>query len=297
MSSCDDTGVSASRRLVLSAGGYRAVFLPELGMLGASLVHDGVELLSLPGGVRAFREGHTTGLPLLAPWANRLSRRRFRVGRVEVDLRRVPIHTDAHGLPIHGTMLGPFVWEVVRRTPARVVARYRYEHRGFPFPHELEVDARVGERGLRVVTSLRPTSRRRVPVSFGWHPYFRLPGPRRSWLLELPPRRRLELDRRGIPTGREQKAPGEREPLGGRVFDDLYALGRNRTLALEARGRRLEMRFGAGYPYAQVYAPAGSRFVALEPMTAPTDALVSGRCRLVAPGERWSAAFTVSASS
>jgi aldose 1-epimerase len=283
--------------VTLRAGEYEAVFLPELGMLGTSLEHRGTELLSLHGGTTAFRDGHTTGLPLLAPWANRLSRTRFRVGRTDVDIRRRDVHVDGNGLPIHGTMVGPFRWEVARRTPRRLVARYRYEHPAFPFPHELEVDARLGEDGLHVETTLRPTGRRRVPVSFGWHPYFTLPGSRRSWRLRLPARRHLELDGRGIPTGSWAQEPAEEAALGSRTFDDLYALGRDRRLALVSGRRRLEIRFGAGYPFAQVYAPPGKRFVALEPMTAPTDGLVNGSAPLVRPGDRFAAAFTVRAQT
>jgi galactose mutarotase-like enzyme len=281
--------------VTLSAGGYEAVFLPDVGMLGSSLKHEGVKLLSLHGGVAGFREGHTTGLPLLAPWANRLSRKQFRAFGVDVDLRRAAIHRDGNGLPIHGTMVGPFAWEVVRATDARLVARYRYENRAFPWPHELEIDARLGDGGLQVRTSVRPTGRRRVPVSFGWHPYFRVPGARGSWRLRLPARERLELDRKAIPTGVSVPEPAENEPLGRRTFDDLYAVGRQRVLALEGDGKRLEVRFGSGYPFAQVYAPPGKRFVALEPMTAPIDALVAGTCPAVKPGETFTAVFTVTA--
>jgi aldose 1-epimerase len=52
--------------------------------------------------------------------------------------------------------------------------------------------------------------------------------------------------------------------------------------------------FLAGYPYAQVFAPSEQEFVAIEPMTAPTNALTTGRgLRVVAPGERFEAAFRV----
>jgi aldose 1-epimerase len=66
------------------------------------------------------------------------------------------------------------------------------------------------------------------------------------------------------------------------------------VLALEGEGKRLEVRFGAAYPFAQVYAPPGKRFVALEPMTAPIDALVRETCPVVRPGETFAAVFTVS---
>jgi len=274
---------------------YEAVFLPELGMLGSSLKYRGLELLSLHGGAAAFRQGHTTGLPLLAPWANRLARQRFRALGAEVDVDGS--HADPNGLPIHGTMVGPFRWHVVRSSETQLVARYRYEARPeFPFAHELEIHARLGEDGLRVRTALRPTGRRRVPVSFGWHPYFRLTGTRGSWLLRLPARRHLELDELGIPTGRQTREAAEEEPLARRTFDDLYALGRDRRLGLAGAGRRVEIRFGSGYAFAQVYAPPGKRFVALEPMTAATNALVGGTCPVVRPGERFAASFTIRAA-
>ncbi|MFO1537159.1 MAG: hypothetical protein ACKOVH_04950, partial [Actinomycetota bacterium] len=88
--------------LVLRAGPTVATVLPDLGMTGVALRHDGRAYLAAPGGPDALRGGHTLGLPLLAPWANRLGSRRYRVGRVAVDLRRYAGHTDANGLPIHG---------------------------------------------------------------------------------------------------------------------------------------------------------------------------------------------------
>ena len=66
-----------STRVELDGGPYTAVFLPELGMAGCSLTHDGVEVVALDGGLDRLRAGHATGVPLLAPWANRLSRWRF----------------------------------------------------------------------------------------------------------------------------------------------------------------------------------------------------------------------------
>jgi aldose 1-epimerase len=280
--------------VTLSAGGYEAVFLPDVGMLGASLKHEGVELLSLHGGVAAFRDGHTTGLPLLAPWANRLSRKRFRVSAREIDLDGIPgLHYDANGLPIHGTMVGPMAWRVVYQSADALRARYDYDQPAFPFPHRVEIEAIVSEKGLEVRTRVRPTSKRRVPISFGWHPYFRLPAPKDECVLHLPARGHLELDESAIPTGVSTAEPAEAIPLGGRTFDDLYSLGK-RQLSLEGGGRRLELRL-QGYPFAQIYMPPGQRFIALEPMTAPIDALVTGGgLRLLEPGQLFTAIFTVS---
>ena len=59
--------------------------------------------------------GHTGGLPLLHPWANRLARRRYVAAGVAVDLRGLDLPTDDNGLPMHGTMVGRPGWEVDQR--------------------------------------------------------------------------------------------------------------------------------------------------------------------------------------
>ena len=287
--------------VVLTAGDYQAVFLPDLGMLGASLTWRGAELLSLHGGVDAYRRRSSTGLPLLAPWANRLSRTRFRVAGVDIDLSRQPVKLDANGLPIHGTMTAQRGWEVVRLEPARLITRFDYSTpellAAFPFPHEIEIEARLSAAGLRMTTIVRPTGKRRLPISFGWHPYFRVAGPRSQWMVRAPAREHLELDRKGIPNGRSARERAGTLAVGEVALDDLYELGRDRRFTLLGGGRAVEVRFDKGYPFAQLFAPPGKRFVAIEPMTAPTNALVTGTCSVVKPGERFVAAFSVSAAA
>ena len=289
---------------VLAAGPYEAVFLPEVGMLGASLTHDGVDLLSLHGGVEAYREGHTTGLPLLHPWANRLSARHYRAAGVDVDLDRGDLHTDANGLPIHGTMQGAQHWQVVSQSAdgdsAQLRARFEYHGRpdlmaSFPFAHDLDLDAELGPDGLAVTTTVRPTGQDAVPISFGFHPYFTLPGATRSSLrVQLPDREHLTLDDRGIPTGERAAEVAADEPLDDRSFDDHYHLVADRRLGLTDGERVLVVDLDEGYPYTQVYSPAGETFVALEPMTAPVDALVDGGYAIAEPDSPFAATFRVS---
>ena len=128
-------------------------------MLIASFTHRGRELVALPGGLVAYRAGHTTGIPLLYPWANRLARDRYRVGDVNVDLRALDLHTDDNGLPIHGTMLARPEWEVTRLgsgpRSARLAARFdfgAYEDllASFPFPHELAIDVTLAFNHLQM---------------------------------------------------------------------------------------------------------------------------------------------------
>ena len=312
----------------LAAGELEATFLPGLGLLGTSLRHRGEELLALPGGVEGYRDRHVTGLPLLAPWANRLPGWRYRAAGVEVALEGLDLPTDPAGLPIHGTLTAHRGWRLERLAAeadqAVLAADFDYGAwpellAAFPFPHRLTVTATLRGASLAVTTTLAATGQRPVPVAFGWHPYLRLPGaPRAAWRLLLPRRTHLELDDRGLPTGKSADEPAEADPVGERTFDDLYALADDpgsrqdpvgeRTyddlyaleddpdghrLGLEAAGRRLVVGYGDGYSHAQVFAPPGAEFVCLEPMTGPTAALAAGTTPLVAPGERFTATFTI----
>jgi galactose mutarotase-like enzyme len=285
--------------ITLRSGELAATFLPGVGMTGVSLCYRGREYLAVPGGITALRAGHTTGLPLLAPWANRLASRRYRAAGVAVDLTGVSLPVDPNGLPIHGLLVGAAGWSVdrtdVRGGRARLRASIGVDSPAFPFPHRIEMAVRAGEGALDVDTTVVPTGRRPVPVAIGWHPYLRLPDVSRPrWRLRLPARRHLVLDPRGIPTGADAAEPAEDAPLGRRRFDDLYALGRDRRLAFTTDdGPSVELRCGAGYPYAQVWVPAGRRYAALEPMTAPTNALLAGTAPLVAPGDAYRASFTL----
>ena len=269
----------------------RVAFVRGAGMVGCSLTHRGEELLGQRGGLAAYRErGSTFGIPLLYPWANRLSEMTYSAGGREVGLDpgRSPIHLDANGLPIHGVLAAFGGWEIVGRTPgngrAAVAARLDYGAHdelmaAFPYPHELHVQAELVGDTLTVATIVLPTAEVAVPVSFGWHPYLRLPGlPRSEWRVELPVRLRAVLDDRGLPTGETEPVEIDPGPLGDRSYDDHFAdLDTPPTFALEGGGRRVEVRLRQNYPVAQVYAPLEQEdYICFEPMTAPVTSALTG---------------------
>jgi aldose 1-epimerase len=287
----------------LVAGELEAVLLPGYGMLGASLRHRGVELLRRVedlGGAAA--NGSTAGIPLLHPWANRLDGFRYRAaGRtVELGASSRLLHLDANGLPIHGVPWSRLAWDVTAATQDRLAARLDWTESDllavFPFRHRLEMTVSLAADAMTLETVLIASQDAAVPVCFGSHPYVGLPGlPRDRWRLTLPAMRMLVLDPRGIPTGAEDGFRGLDAPLGGLDLDDAFAvLDEGASLAIAGGGRRISVELLAGYRCAQVFAPKGKDYVALEPMTAPTNALVSGRgMRLVEPGGRFHAAFRV----
>jgi aldose 1-epimerase len=280
----------------------QAVFLPGLGMLGASLRHRGEELLGRVDDLKAFAAtGGTCGIPLLYPWANRLGARRYRAAGKEVVLdTAASIGRDDQGLPMHGLRWPLLAWQVLKADDSSMQARldWRGEERLaiFPFPHHLEMNITLGRETLSFEMTLQADASSALPVSFGFHPYFRLPGlPRSEWRVLLPAMSRFLQDERKIPTGEEAPVSLLDAKLGDRGFNDGFVLpDPHMEFLITAKAWRITVEFVEGYPFAQVFAPPDKDFISIEPMTAPTNALVSGRgLRIVEPGGLFRAIFHI----
>jgi aldose 1-epimerase len=285
-----------------------ATFVPGAGMICCSLCHRGEELLAQNAGLAAYAEGgHTMGIPLLYPWANRLAGFEYRLGGRDVRIPHDPhlIHSDANGLPIHGVIGGRLAWELTS-APARgarsLSARLRWSESKpelfevFPFRHDLEYHARLVDRRLELDLTVYGGGAEAVPLAFGFHPYVSLPGVERErWLIELPPMRRLALDAKQIPIGPGEELPARRFELAEHEFDDAFdEVSERARFAVGAARRRIELEFLEGYPYAQVFARRTARFICFEPMTAPANALSSGvGLRVLAPGGSCRARFSI----
>ena len=250
--------------------------------------------------------GSTAGIPLLHPWANRLAAMRYRAAGREVNLDPSSplLHLDAGGLPMHGVPWPLLGWDVHEVRQDFITARLDWTRSElltvFPFRHSLEMTATLNSNGLTIATTLIAGPDGPVPVSFGFHPYFGLPDlPRAQWRLKLPAMRKLILDRRGIPTGDEESFDGLDSELGEFDFDDGFALiTEQASFFVAGAARRITVEFLKGYPYAQVYAPKDKDYIAIEPMTAQTSALTSGRgLRLVEPGGQFRAVFRIRVES
>jgi galactose mutarotase-like enzyme len=148
----------------------------------------------------------------------------------------------------------------------------------FPFAHRLSLHVTQGADRLTVTTTLTPTGDRPVPVAFGFHPYLTIPGVAREQLvLRTPAMTRLGLDARGLPDGRREPHAARDAPLGDTTYDDHFTdLGDAPAFTLAGGGREITMQFVEGYTHLQLLAPPRSPVVAIEPMTAATDALRTG---------------------
>lgn len=282
-------------------------FVPQAGMVCCSLVHGAAELLGQREGLdRYVRERGTMGIPFLHPYANRLSEDRLEIAGGVIDVMEAPerLGRDPNGLAIHGLMAGASGWHITNASAgpkgASFCARFDWPREGelwaaFPFPHAVEIDVRLRGRELAIATTITAKGELAVPISYGFHPYFRLPNvPRASWDIEAPVSERVVLDERSLPTGERQPGRVLSGALGMRTFDDVYAdIPTGAVFAVAGGGRRIEVEFSYGFPIAVVYAPGDDDVICFEPMTAPTNALIDRppELCLLEPGEhhrtRW----------
>ncbi|WP_354702167.1 hypothetical protein DSM112329_02520 [Paraconexibacter sp. AEG42_29] len=276
-------------------GGGEAVVVVQGGdLLGLrSWSVDGQELLAAPDALppEYCVHGRRAGVTLLHPWANRLGADAFTVAGREV---RVPddetVSRDAGGLAIHGLAVpGAWIPEQTGAGGCRV-RRVVPATAAFPFAHTVGVVIVLEVGGtVTVATSLQALSDP-LPVAVGWHPYLVPPGPRAEWELRLPACTRLPADAAGLPTDARVPAAAERALLGERELDDGFADAGSTTWSAGP----VVVELDAAYTAAQVFAPGDAHVVSLEPMTAPTDALRTGRgLRVLAPGERLTATFVL----
>lgn len=322
--------------LVLSATDpfpARLEVIPDAGMVASSFTVRGHELLGQRQGLAGYIErGKTFGIPLLAPWANRLSGPVYTVCDTTVDVSGVPgVGTDANGLPIHGLLAGTQGWHVseagiadprdsagMQALDAEAVLDFddrRPEFPAFPFAHRLQVRYRLivappesvpalgWQLRLEVRTVISPTGPDPVPIAFGWHPYFQVPWvAREEWEVAIPFTRHAALDDRCVPTGMVTTEPATREPLGSVTYDDLYTdvpdlarvhIGFSCPASAGPSGQ-LVVEYTSGYPYAILYAPDSDPVIAVEPMAAPTDPFGGAfPVRTVEPGSDFAATWAV----
>ena len=140
------------------------------------------------------------GVPLLHPWANPLAGFSYPVAGTDVELPgdtplliAIPRPPDPWGAP------ALLRWDVLgggrRGRRASLRARLPWDRRtrrsDLPVPHRLEYRAGLPLRAVEIAVGLTPTEDGPVPVSFGFHPYLRIPGGSRADArLSLPVRRR-----------------------------------------------------------------------------------------------------------
>ena len=139
-----------------------ATYVPAAGMIGTSLADDGVEFLGQRRGLDAYvTDGKTMGIPILYPWANRLSASTYGVDGAVVSLTvgTGGVRADEHGVPIHGVLAAYPGWLVTARSENTLDGRAGLRRRPAP-AGVVPVPARADAGRSRWPTARSPSRRR-----------------------------------------------------------------------------------------------------------------------------------------
>lgn len=234
---------------------------------------------------------------VLTPWVNRV-----RNGNYSFEGRnyQLPINEPNLGNAIHGLLARvPFKLtqsEAIAET-AFIRISYSYDGtvKGFPFPFDFAIDYTLEKNGgLRVNLHAENTGSTNMPFACGWHPYFGFPG---TSLAELDicfaSKSRFISDSQMIPLHEQAFDRSEAIRLGTEKLDHVFLLKpmEKHVTTLRDTRRQLSLHVEQSsiqFPYLVVFAPEEQNAVAIEPMTANTDAFNTAEgLQVLAPGAQF----------
>ncbi|MGH3691284.1 MAG: aldose 1-epimerase family protein [Microbacterium sp.] len=234
---------------------------------------------------------------VLAPWPNRVRDGAWDDAGTtrQLAITEPKLRNASHGL------LRFTSYEIAQTETAAVLRATIVPQTGYPYLIETSVTYTLTADGIDVAHSLTNRSATSAPVALGTHPFVTIGDVDPNELvLRVPAETAYETDDRMLPTGTRPADAALRAGvrLGDVELDtgftglarDADGLVRHSLTAPD--GRRVTLWQGEGFDYVQVYTtptyPGQSLAVAIEPMTAPADALNSGLgIRRLAPEETW----------
>lgn len=295
------------RTIEIVAGATRA----SIGSVAAvlrSLVIDGVAASEplADGAHPRFASGI-----VLAPWPNRVGDGRW---SLDGEVQQLPLTEPDRRNAIHGLLR--FADYEIRAHGADSVRLGAIvpPQTGWPALLDTWVEYRVIPDGLEVLHGVTNHASTRAPFAVGAHPFLRIGDvPVEELVVTVHADGWIESDDRLLPVA-ERDVDGTPFDLRGGVrvgdvagrLDTAYTRVRHAPSGEVARledprsGRRLSLRDDADWQYLQVFTPtafpgaegAARPAIAIEPMTAPPDALRSGEGLIwLEPGASWSGSW------
>ena len=214
------------------------------------------------------------GIPLLAPFANRLDETAFYANGKKYNFD-MELGNVRGPIPIHGYLSGAKDWKMVEAkadgNAAWVTSQldfYRNPQwmQQFPFAHTLTMTYRLQDGVLEVRTRIDNLSVDPMPVAIGFHPYFQLTdSTREDWTLSVGAKTHWLLAQNKIPTGEtepiEKMFPDRNAvPLKNFDLDDVYSdLERDpqgrAVVSVKGKGQQLDVILGPNYRSIVLYSP------------------------------------------
>jgi aldose 1-epimerase len=294
--------------------------VPSIGNRAYEMKVNGKDVLRTPAGsLSEFKaKPGLSGIPLLAPWVNRIDPpdAYYVNGKKYVFNSELGnLGLDQNKKPIHGLLGSSSAWSVVSTTSNRQAAavtsrlefwKYPPLMAQFPFAHTIELTYRLAEGVLEVETVLRNHATEPMPVSIGYHSFFKVhDASYDQWKIHLGAREQLVLNRELIPTGeRKTVTYPDPLPLAGVRFDDVFT---NLTRGSDGRGEfwiqgmaeKVSVIYGPKYDVAVIVAGPNRDNVVIEALSAITNAFnlahtgIYKDLQMIQPGGEWRESFWV----
>ncbi len=252
---------------------------------------------------------------VLVPWPNRVKDATWwlRDGSGSVVQQRLAITEPSRGNAIHGLLRYSPYLPVLRGRDSIMLGATVYPQPGYPFLLDTTVRYRLGEEGLTVEHGITNAGEGDAPVALGAHPYLKIGGVRTADLvLRLEATTHFEVDERMNVIAEHPVHGTDFDLRAGRRIGDLdlddgfggvlHRDGRAEHVLTAPDGRAVTLWVDESFGYVQAFThrsfaalPAGEVAVAVEPMTAPANALNSGQgLRWLGPGESLRARWGIS---
>ena len=214
------------------------------------------------------------GIPLLAPFANRLDEQAFYANGKKYNFD-MELGNVRGTIPIHGYLSAAKDWKLVEAKAdgkaAWVTSKLEFYRnpqwmKQFPFAHTLQMTYRLEDGVLEVQTRIENLSIEPMPVAIGFHPYFQLTdSTREDWTLSIGAKTQWLLAPNKIPTGEtepiEKFLPAPRAvPLKDvdldHVFGELERDAQGRAVvSMKGKTQQLDVLLGPNYRAIVLYSP------------------------------------------
>ena len=245
---------------------------------------------------------------ILAPWPNRVEGAQWTLDGIPQYLE---VTEPALGHANHGLLLDSD-YEIVSHSADEITLRSAVDNEpGFPFHLEVGVRYRLESRGIRVTHSVHNRSPVAAPFATGAHPYLRVGADAVDQLVvQVVAERALALDEGHIPRGEFEVAGSDWDLSRGRRVDQAIPHAAYSGLALEqglhvhrlrSQTATVELWSDPAFAWLQLYVATDfasldgvGTAIAVEPMTAPPNALRTGEGLMwLQPDARWSAEWGI----
>jgi aldose 1-epimerase len=235
---------------------------------------------------------------LLSPWVNRI-----RNGNYSFEGRNYQLHINENNLgnAIHGLLARRPFEVILSDFKAELLYEYLGDEKGFPFSFNMQLTyAFTNDNKFEIRFFAQNTGTGNMPFACGWHPYFSLTeGKLADWTIRFDSKSKFQSDSQMIPLREEAFDASNGVNLGEEKLDHVFRIKpmqkhvthlfnskKNESLFIEQSSY--------DFPFLVVFAIENENCLAIEPMSANTDAFNTGDgFRTLAPGECFDSIVTI----